>query len=147
MSRKAEVLEKVSKIYDGNAFMHVCKIDIHDIGCGWAKVGIKVVDGWHTNLNASLHGGMFMTLMDNSTGIAAATMGKRVVTVTTSTTFIKGARIGDEVEAYGRVINLDGNKVNMAMELRDLTTGDLMATSTSCMLVIADFEGIPEKWE
>ena len=61
-------------------------------------MGIKVVDGWHTNLNASLHGGMFMTLMDNSTGIAAATMGKRVVTVTTSTTFIKGARIGDEVE-------------------------------------------------
>ncbi|MCQ2361888.1 MAG: PaaI family thioesterase [Acidaminococcaceae bacterium] len=141
MSRKAEVLKKVSDIYAGNAFMHVCDISIHDIGCGWAKVGIKVKDGLHTNLNASLHGGMFMTLMDN------ATKGKRVVTVTTSTSFIKGANIGDEVEAYGEVIGLTGNKVNMVMHLRNLTTGDLMATSTSCMIVIDDFEGIPEKWE
>lgn len=147
MSRKAEVLKKVSDIYAGNAFMHVCDISIHDIGCGWAKVGIKVKDGLHTNLNASLHGGMFMTLMDNATGIAAATKGKRVVTVTTSTSFIKGANIGDEVEAYGEVIGLTGNKVNMVMQLRNLTTGDLMATSTSCMIVIDDFEGIPEKWE
>lgn len=144
---KSEVLRKVKAIYDGNAFMHICRIDIHDIGCGWAKVGIKVQDGHHTNLNASLHGGMFLTLMDNSTGVAAATMGKRVITVTTSATLIKGARVGDEVEAFGKVLNITGDKVNMQMELRNLTTGDLMAKATSCMLVISDFEGIPEHWE
>lgn len=144
---KKEVLRKVNEIYAGNAFMHVCKIDIHDIGCGWAKVGIIVQDGHHTNLNSSLHGGMFLTLMDNSTGVAAATMGKRVITVTTSASFIKGAKIGDEVEAFGRVLNIEGSRVNMQMELRNLTTGDLMASATSCMLVISDFPGIPEQWE
>lgn len=143
---KDEVMQKVKDIYKDNAFVRVCGIQIHDVGCGWAKVGIKVNDDIHTNLNESLHGGMFLTLMDNSTGVAAAAMGKRVITVTTCACFIKGAKVGDEVEAFGQVIGIKGNKVNMQMELRNLTTGDLMATATSCMLVIANFEGIPEKW-
>ena len=146
MSIKDEILQKVKDIYKDNAFVQVCKIQTHDIGCGWAKVGITVTEGLHTNLNASLHGGMFLTLMDNSTGVAAAAIGKRVITVTTSASFIKGARVGDEVEAFGQVIGIDGTKVNMKMELRNLTTGDLMATATSCMLVIADFPGIPMQW-
>lgn len=144
---KNEILRKVKTIYDDNAFMRVCGISIHDIGCGWAKVGIKVSGDLHTNVNASLHGGMFMTLMDNSTGVAAATKGKRVITVTTSATFIKGAKVNEEVEAFGKVLDIVGDKVNMQMELHNLTTGELMAKAISCMLVIGEFDGIPEHWE
>ncbi|MCQ2363350.1 MAG: PaaI family thioesterase [Acidaminococcaceae bacterium] len=144
---KDDVMQKVKDIYSGNAFVRMCGIEIHDIGCGWARVGIRVQENIHTNLNASLHGGMFLTLMDNSTGVAAATMGKKVITVTTSACFIKGARVGDEVEAYGEVLGIQGSKVNMKMELRNLTTGELMATATSCMLAISDFEGIPYEWQ
>lgn len=143
---KQQILEAIHEIYKENHFTNYCGIEIRDVGCGWGKVGIIVELEKHTNVNGSLHGGMFFTLMDNATGVAGSSIGKRVVTLTSSVVMMKGAKVGDNLEATARVVGQDGDRVNMQMELRNLTTGTLMAEATSCMLVKFVYPNIPSRW-
>ncbi|MCQ2381647.1 MAG: PaaI family thioesterase [Acidaminococcaceae bacterium] len=147
MDKKTEILNKIRAIYDHNVFTHdCCGIEIRDISYGSAKLGIIVDKKKHINLNNSIHGGMTFTLMDNATGVAGATMGKRVVTVSTTATYLHTANPGDNIEAECNVLSVDGDKVNMEMFCRNLTTGELVGKATSCMLIIGTFPDIPEKW-
>lgn len=61
--------------------MQECGIYIVDMSCGSATVAVKVDPKRHANLNGMAHGGLVATLADNATGIAGATIGKRVVTI------------------------------------------------------------------
>lgn len=147
MMEKLEILNKIRAIYEHNVFTHTtCGIKIKDITCGSAKLGITVDAKRHINLNNSVHGGMTYTLMDNATGVAGATVGKRVVTVSTTATYLSTAAPGDELEAECRILHICGDKVNMEMICRNLTTGKIVGKANTCMLVIGIFEGIPEKW-
>ncbi len=141
-----EIVDYVKKLYEKNSFMKLCGIDILDISCGKATVGLKIENDKHTNINEKLHGGLLMTLMDNATGIAAASVGKRVVTVSTTVDFIKGANAGSFVEATANIRHIDTDRVIMEMNVTDKETGRILATGISCMLSIADFPGIPQEW-
>lgn len=142
----SEVERQVRELYTHNSFMKLCGIEIVSIECGVARVGLTIDADKHTNLNDKLHGGLLVTLMDNATGIAAASIGKRVVTVSTTVNFLKGAGVGDYVEAEAKVQYIDNAQVNMVMNVYDKTNNKLMATGISCMLAIADFPGIPQEW-
>ena len=144
--QKADVLARIKEIYADNSFMHLCGIQIKDIGCGSATVGLVIDGARHTNVNGKLHGGLLMTLMDNATGVAAASCGKRVVTVSMTVDFIKGAGVGDVVEARAHIRHMDTANINMEINVFNAATGKLLATGMSCMLAIDTFDGIPEKW-
>lgn len=141
-----DVEKHVRELYTHNSFMNLCGIEIVSIECGVARVGLTIDANKHTNLNDKLHGGLLVTLMDNATGIAAASIGKRVVTVSTTVNFLKGAGVGDYIEAEAKVRNVDNAQVNMVMNVYDKTNHKLLATGMSCMLAIANFTGIPQKW-
>ena len=85
--------------------------------------------------------------MDNATGIAAASIGKRVVTVSMTVDFIKGAQVGSLVEAEAHITHRDGNMLTMGIHMYDKDHNRLMASGINSMLTIADFPGIPENWE
>ncbi len=140
------IVQAVKDIYAKNAFMQHCGIKIHSIRCGKAAVGLRIDPAVHTNLNGRLHGGLLMTLVDNATGIACAAMGKRVVTVSLTVDFIKGAPAGDAVEAQAEVVSKDGGLITMHLAVYDTDTGKLLATGICTMMAIADFPGIPEAW-
>ncbi len=144
--RPPEIIKFIKDLYQNNNFMQYCDIQVLDIRCGEASVGIEVNSTHHTNLNGRLHGGLLMTLIDNSTGIAAASVGKRAVSATTSITFIKGAKPGDFVIATANVLNVDGPVINLKIIAHDKATGNTLATCIATMVSIADFPGIPEKW-
>jgi len=145
---KNEILQEIKKIYENNMFtQQLCGIEIRDIGYGTAKLGVIVDAKKHVNLNNSIHGGMTYSLMDNATGVAGASIGKRVVTVSCTANYLNTARPGDDLEANCRIVNINGDKVNMEMELRDLTSGKLVAVATSCMVIIGTFSDIPETWD
>ncbi len=141
-----QIAERVSEIYSHNGFMQCCGIKILHIGCGTATVGLQVEEWRHSNLNGKLHGGLLMTLMDNATGIAAAGIGKRVVTVAFSVQFISSCPVGHFAEATARVIGNDEGKLNLTIEVKDRDTDKLVALGTAGMLTIAAFPGIPEEW-
>ena len=134
MVEAEKIKAKVSEIYSHNNFMQECGIYIVDMSCGSATVAVKVDPKRHANLNGMAHGGLVATLADNATGIAGATIGKRVVTSTIATDFIKGAPVGTTISA---TINI---------EVRDLDNDTLVAKATAAMIVVDTFAGIPEKW-
>lgn len=140
-----EVVSRVEEIYAGNKFMHYCGIRIVSISCGKARVGLTIDPQKHTNLNNKLHGGLLMTLMDNATGIAAASVGKRVVTVSMTVDFIRGAEAGTAVEAEAAISYRDEATIMMNINIYG-EDGKTLATGISSMLAIADFPGIPARW-
>ena len=113
-----EIYDYIDNLYEGNAFVQLCGIKTHSISCGRAAVGLRLDPAKHTNLNASIHGGLLMAIMDNATGIAAAYITHR-----------------------------DGNMLTMSIHMYDKDHGKLMASGINSMLIIADFPGIPEQWE
>lgn len=141
----SEICAYIKELYTHNSFMKLCGIEITEIICGKARVGLRIDADKHTNLNNKLHGGLLMTLMDNATGIAAASVGKRVVTVSMTVDFIKAAEAGTFVEAEAIVSYQDAANLNMNMNIFD-ENGRMLATGISCMLAIADFPNIPAKW-
>ncbi|MDO4178009.1 MAG: PaaI family thioesterase [Phascolarctobacterium sp.] len=142
-----EITTIIKEIYEHNAFMKHCGIEIISLTCGEATVGLTIDANKHTNINNKPHGGLIMTLMDNATGLAAATVGKRVVTMSTTVNFVKSANVGDYIEATAYVESMDENNlIYLRMEVRNKSNNQLMATAISSMLSIANFGTIPEKW-
>ena len=115
-----EIIRSVKDIYTHNAFMQHCGIKVHSISCGKAAI--------HTNLNGKLHGGLLTTLVDNATGIACAAMGKRVVTVSMTVDFIKGAPSGAMVEAQAEVVSHNDRLITMQIHVYDTDADTLLAT-------------------
>ena len=142
-----EIYDYIVELYTHNAFVQLCGIKTSGIACGSGSVCLRIDPGKHTNLNASLHGGMLMTLMDNATGIAAAAIGKRVVTVSMTVDFIKGAPAGSLIEAEAVITHRDGSMLTMNIHVYDRDNDKLIASGINSMLIIADFPGIPEHWQ
>lgn len=141
-----QIKAMISEIYSHNNFMQMCGIYIVDMSCGSATVALKVDEAKHANLNGMAHGGLIATLADNATGIAGATIGKRVVTSTLAIDFIKGAPIGTTISATSHIIHADDRLVTINIDVRDLDNDTLVAKVTAAMIVIDIFPGIPEKW-
>ncbi|WP_299446771.1 PaaI family thioesterase [uncultured Phascolarctobacterium sp.] len=146
MTPKA-IYDYIDELYTHNAFVQLCGIKTHNISCGQAAVGLRLDKAKHTNLNNSTHGGLIMTIMDNATGIAAATIGKKVVTVSMTAAFIKSAPVGALIEAKAEIAHQDGNILTMNIQVYDHSNDNLLASGISSMLIITDFPDIPEKWE
>lgn len=136
----------ISEIYSHNKFMNMCDIYIVDMSCGSATVALKVDPEKHANLNGMAHGGLVATLADNATGIAGATIGKRVVTSTLAIDFIKGAPVGTTISATSHITHADDRLVTIKIEVRDVDNDTLVAKVTAAMIVVDTFPGIPAKW-
>ena len=136
MVEAEKIKAKVSEIYSHNNFMQECGIYIVDMSCGSATVAVKVDPERHANLNGMAHGGL----------VATATIGKRVVTSTIATDFIKGAPVGTTISATSRITHADDRLVTINIEVRDLDNDILVAKATAAMIVVDPFAGIPEKW-
>ena len=136
----------VSEIYSHNTFMNMCDIYIVDMSCGSATVALKVDPEKHANLNGMAHGGLVATLADNATGIAGATIGKRVVTSTLAIDFIKGAPVGTTISATSHITHADDRLVTIKIDVSDMDNDTLVAKVTAAMIVVDTFPGIPAKW-
>lgn len=78
-----------------------------------------VVAPKHLNRAGNLHGGMLMTLADQSMAMTAraATNVKRHATIELNTQFIGGVRLGDFVEAHPEVVRATRSVVFMAVKM------------------------------
>lgn len=146
MNAAEQAKTRVREIYEHNNFMRKCGIYIVDMVCGGATVAVKVDPVKHANLNGMAHGGLVATLADNATGVAGATLGKRVVTSTLATDFIKGAPVGTTISATSHVTYADDRLVTIDIAITDLDNNALIAKATAAMIVVGAFDGIPEKW-
>lgn len=146
LSTSEDIKAYIEKLYYTNCFTYNCGIRIIKVECGKVHLGLTVEEGRHTNLVDTMHGGMLMTLMDNSTGIVGATVGKKVITVSMNNTFIKTAPVGHFVESVAVIDKVEGKLMNVHTEVHDIDTGDLLCKSMSVMFTVGEYSEIAENW-
>ena len=91
-----------------------------------AKRGDNVIVGMtveprHENAVASLHGGMFLTLVDTALTLAAnrtAPKGQHAVTASLTSDFLAPARAGDWIEAEARVLRAGRSLIVLECHVR-----------------------------
>ncbi len=143
----AQIYHFIDELYTHNSFVTACGIKTRAISCGRACVGLRIDDSRHTNLTHNLAGGLIATLIDNATGIAGATIGKRVVTLSMTIDFLKAASAGALVEAEACITHTQGNVISMRTHIYDRTHKKVLGSGISTMFAVGDYPGIPPQWE
>jgi acyl-CoA thioesterase len=92
----AEQVGKAMAHYD--AASSGAGIRLIDIGPGWARTALTVEDR-HVNGHGIVHGGYLFFLADAAFGYACNSHGVSTVAAGADITFLRAARLGDELEA------------------------------------------------
>jgi uncharacterized protein (TIGR00369 family) len=103
-------------------------------------IGLRV-DERHGNAIGTLHGGMFMTLVDTALTLAAgraAPKGQYAVTQAISSDFLAAARLGDWVEAEVEVLKAGRSTITLDCRVRkDGQNGKLLLRASGTFHVVA----------
>ncbi len=103
-------------------------------------VGMRM-DGRHANAIGTLHGGMFMTLVDTALTLAvgrAAAKGQYAVTQGMAADFLAPAREGDWIEAEVEVLKAGRHTITLDCRLRkDGAQGKLLMRANGTFHVMA----------
>lgn len=140
-----DVLAYIRKVYATNAFVNLTEQSIDAVACGEAQLSIMIKKEKHTNLYGVIHGGVFGALADTAFGVACATVGTRVVTVSFTMNLIKNMHAGNRLIAKAKVVHHGRTtlvvKVTMFNE-----AGENLAEVMGTMLNVGTFDEIPQKW-
>ncbi|WP_068402616.1 PaaI family thioesterase [Kribbia dieselivorans] len=93
----------------------------------------------HANYAGMAHGGFLMTLLDTATGRATRAdlpADKYGVTTSFTTTFVRGAKIGEELRASAEVRHLGRQVLSVTADVHRVRDGALVAHAVSSMTVL-----------
>ena len=138
-------LDILRDVYKGNQFISYCGITIDSVKCGEATLSLVVDDTKHTNQYGFTHGGALEALADIALGVACATVGKRVMTLSFNMNFIKNIHAGERATAVA-IVRHNGHRT-MVVDVDTVTNdGVLMTRATATMFVRDLYDNIPESW-
>lgn len=141
---KEFVNKRIREIYSCNPFMKLCGIEIEELKCGEAVLGLTIEADRHFNLNKSAHGGIIASLADTSLGVVGATIGKRVVTASLQVSYIRGIGAGERARAFSRIVSCDDKFMVIKVEV--FNNEKLLAEVAATMVIISEFADIPSAW-
>ncbi len=111
-------------------------LQIGEVQEGKITLSAKIKD-LHSNFYGSVHGGTLASISDVAMGIACVTLGKRVVTIDMSVSYIKNAPTGSTLTAVGEVIS-NGRTIMRAVG--EIYHGDqFLVRSQASYFVTGDF--------
>lgn len=103
---------------------------------GKVVLSMKIAEK-HGNIYGSVHGGILASVADIVMGIPCMTLGKRIVTIDMSVSFIKNAPTGSTITAVGRIIS-KGNRV--IRSVGEIYNGEeLLVRAQASYFVTGDF--------
>jgi len=141
----AACLKIVRDIYKSNHFVALCEIKIDSVACGEATLSMIINPEKHTNLYGVVHGGALEALADTAVGVASATVGARVMTLSINMNFIKNIHPGEKATAVARVRHQGRTTIIVDVDTWN-EQQELMGRTIATMFVRGQFENIPAKW-
>ena len=135
----------VRDVYSVNHFVALCDIKIDSVTCGEATLSMVIDPAKHTNLYGIVHGGALEALADTAVGVASATVGARVMTLSINMNFIKNIHPGEKATAIAKVRHHGPPTIVVDVDTYD-EQHELMGRTTATMFVRGEFENIPAKW-
>ena len=147
MLKPNEIKTKIIELYQiNNRFTVWCDIKIVEMKCGEALLEVKIDENKHINLAGVAHGGLVTTLADNATGVAGATIGKRLVTSSMTIVFLKNVTAGKTLVAHAIIDNIIDKMANVSVNVYEKETKELIVKLSSSMVAVAEYEDIPRNW-
>ena len=132
------VLKKITDVlqefYKQNPYVGLLKISIDEVKAGQVVLGMDI-EKFHTNFYELSHGGALMSLADTAMGAACLSCNKKVVTLSFDMNFIKGAPLGTEIKATGRVIH-NGSRTMVCETDMINEDGELLCKATGTFFVV-----------
>ncbi|RZC32282.1 4HBT domain containing protein, partial [Asbolus verrucosus] len=113
-------------------------IKITSVGEGRCSAELKVEDD-HVNVMGGLHGGMSATLVDCMTSYALLSkLGPTVRHVSSDIhiSFLKGAKINDDLQINASVIKSGKSLAFLQAEIKNKTTGDMLAKCSHTKFIL-----------
>ncbi|XP_066139399.1 acyl-coenzyme A thioesterase 13-like [Euwallacea fornicatus] len=104
------------------------KVNVISLGNGSCRAEVKVAEE-HSNIMGGLHGGFSATLVDVISTYALVSHKKgRVphVSVHINTEYIKGAKIGDQIEIIADTVRVGKTLAFLEVFIKNKHTGDLL---------------------
>ena len=138
-------LKLVRDVYSVNQFVALSDIKIDSVTCGEATLSMVIDPAKHTNLYGIVHGGALEALADTAVGVASATVGARVMTLSINMNFIKNIHPGEKATAIAKVRHHGHTTIVVDVDTYD-EQHELMGRTTATMFVRGEFENIPAKW-
>jgi acyl-CoA thioesterase len=94
----------LKEIYQSPILENFLDLQIIEVEEGKVTYSTKIVDR-HSNFYGFVHGGTLASISDIAMGVSCITLGKRVVTIDMSISYIKNAPTGSIITAVGEVIS------------------------------------------
>ncbi len=91
-------------IYQSPIFENFLGLQIVEVAEGKIIFSTKIVEN-QSNFYGFVHGGILSSISDITMGVSCITLGKRVVTIDMSLSYIKNAPTGSTLTAVGKVIS------------------------------------------
>lgn len=141
----ATCLAILRDVYKNNHFISYCGITIDAVKCGEATLSLTVDDTKHTNQYGFTHGGALEAIADIALGVACATVGKRVMTLSFNMNFIRNVRAGARAISTAYVRHNGRRTMMVDVDTTD-ENGRLLTRATATMFVRDLYDNIPESW-
>ncbi len=94
----------LKEMYQTPILENFLDLQIVEVAEGKVIYSAKMIDK-HSNLYGFVHGGTLASISDVAMGVSCITLGKRVVTIDMSISYIKNAPTGNTLTAVGEVIS------------------------------------------
>lgn len=105
------------------------------IRAGEVKLGLKITPR-QANVHGIAHGGVATTLLDTAMGGSCFSLGKSVVSLNCSLSFLSAVPLGHEIVAAGRVVHDGKHTMVTEGEVTDKETGRLYMKGTATFYVL-----------
>jgi len=132
------VTETLQKFYDQNHFVESCSMKLLEAKDGKCVMHM-VIKPMHTNVYHFAHGGVLATLLDTAMGLAAAGIGRQIVTMNMNTSYIHSICVGEEATATARIIHNGRHSMVAEAEVRN-QNNELIAKSTATMYIVGKLD-------
>ena len=96
--------EIVNKMMDGDAFSRWMGVEVEEIGKGHAILSLKIKPEMVNGFTIS-HGGISYSLSDSALAFASNAYGNKCVSIETSISYTRPAKIGDKLTATCEELN------------------------------------------
>ncbi len=128
--------DHLENVHQDEILENILDFQVIEIKEGTVVYQVKIADK-HCNMYGFVHGGTLSSLSDVVMGVSCITLGKRVVTIDMSVSYIKNAPSGSILTARGKVISQGNTIMRAASEIYH--EDQLLVRSQASYFVIGDF--------
>ena len=120
--------EKLDGLIAGNAFARYIGLELTGVAAGYAEGRIRMED-YHTNVYEGMHGGCVYALADTIAGIAAATCGRYVTTLSGGMNYMLPVKDTEYVVCKARTVR-QGGRIAVLDVVVENDGGDILSNGS-----------------